>query len=396
MRMIRIPILFAALFVALAAHAGAVDSRMTCVDLVTNFHDNLDINPLVQAQSMGTLPKHELPTESTVNFEGEVAGRHGGKGLLLRKTGAKWVSTHRTTSYDPQGDPRTFVDVLGEKAAAFFGFKILSDDLVQVPDHAEFAGAAKKVNEWLVKNNHEPLAITFYEGSSGTKVIVKDYLEKFAGQLGIPIAPNGNHLLHDISFHTGAFFIPRDLLVMRAETIKYMEGFIAFAEKRFANDEPKLKAVKYFAYIWRMHQTEKIDLATATPNLGILEMLRRPGSDHYNALENVVDLLTNYGDNPEEFLNNSVDAVYSDVPFQKVGEVEGEYYFAKLDTVKRHRANMPKSLLEQAYLDFAYDHPIPARLDKMFQQSKTQETKERHCKEMTLRRQIIREAALAF
>ena len=69
-----------------------------------------------------TYKEARLQNVPTVKIISDAAGRFGGKLLTLEKIGHRWGSKVSETKFDPQGDPRWFIETLGPKGAKVFGF----------------------------------------------------------------------------------------------------------------------------------------------------------------------------------------------------------------------------------------------------------------------------------
>lgn len=238
--------------------------------------------------ALGETPKTEVYDEAsrakiygrdqkpTLMVDKYIEGAHGGKRIVIRRTGARWLSDYRSVRYDPQGDPRWFIEIMGAEAAEFFGFKILSDEMVIVPDGNEFNGALKKVNAQLAAMGEEPVEITFYVTSGNENTKVAEYVHDFGKSGGIPLAASGNHLIHDLSFHTGSIFLPGKLVRLAKFFSRYVDGFAKFILEKYKNDPAKFAAAKHYAFLLRMHHTILIDHATGLVNAGIVASLRKP------------------------------------------------------------------------------------------------------------------------
>jgi hypothetical protein len=219
----------------------------------------------------------ERTAAPSVTLEETFAGEHGGKRMILRKTGAHWLSNYRSVRFDPQGDPRWFIETMGAEASEFFGFKVIGDDRVMMPDGKEFTGALEKINARLKAMGEEPVEVSFYTTSGNENTKVTDYIRAFGTAGGIPIAAGGNHLIHDLSFHTGAIFLPPDVARFGKYVARFLDGYLDYLTQKYANDPAKAAAVKHFAYLLRMNHTVTIDTATAMVSPGIVASLRRPG-----------------------------------------------------------------------------------------------------------------------
>lgn len=229
------------LFVATTVHAAANSTRKCEVLLATS--------PCELA------PSDHSPTVQVGTAQ---LGRHGGRLITLQRTGKQWGSNHTTVGYDVQGDPRWFVEAAGCGTADFFGFKLLSPNLISVPDRREFAGAVEKVNDRLAAAGEEPIGVTFYDSPERGGFKFKDYIDAFVARFALPVASGGNHFVHDISFHSGAIFIPPEAVRAGADRMRYMEGF---AEELALHGAPEL------ALELRRLLVELIDVTTSAQNL---------------------------------------------------------------------------------------------------------------------------------
>jgi hypothetical protein len=220
------------------------------------------------------------PRMPSVEVRDRRKGRFGGNRLVLHRINAKWVSMYTTVTYDYQGDPRWFIETLGIEAARYFGFEMINDEEMVIPDSAEFQGALDNINRHL----RIPIPVTFYTPPNNENTKVADYVRRFANEGSIPIAPSGNHLIHDLSFHTGAIFLPPNFVAMKRMTVQLLEKFALDQEAKYASQADKLKAARYYAFLLRMRETISIDLATGilTPTLvsTLRQIEHRGDSDH--------------------------------------------------------------------------------------------------------------------
>lgn len=247
---------------AIGANAAKVASRAphqrvrakNCFELINE----------LRAQ-IGTVGAHaqldKADEASTAKIGEPVDGRHGGKRLTVRRTGSQWMSNYTSKfGVDPQGDPRWFIEAVGPEAARFFGFEVVDDSTILVPDAIEFNNALIKLNARLKALGQEQVAVSYY--GQGPKALLSIYLRLFGNGLGLPIAGTENHYLHDISFHTGAIFLPIQLM-------RYMSGRARFIEKLAlgleAIEVSEAKKVEMATAIKRFREDEaqRVDVATS-------------------------------------------------------------------------------------------------------------------------------------
>lgn len=244
--------------------------------------------------------KESIARGRTVHVLRTVPGHFGGNRLVLKKIGVDWISNFETIGYDHQGDPRWLIEALGAQAAAYFGFVKMDENHMMVPDGAEFQGAIAAVNARLVELGKPPIPIKFYITETNDNVKVKFYVTQFADHAAIPIAPSGNHLIHDLSFHTGAIFLPPPLVALKQQTAKFLNAFLESEERKYQTDEWQHRALRYYSYLLRMHETQFIDMATGLVTVGLAEFLRKhetnsAGPDHANPNISSLYYLTNLG-----------------------------------------------------------------------------------------------------
>ncbi len=193
-------------------------------------------------------------------------GPHGGVIYDLRRTGPEWGSNHTTVTYDVQGDPRWFADALGCHEAEYFDFRLCNGRVMTIPNRMEFTGAVRSVNRVLTAQGKKAIPITYYDAGEKSQNVWR-YLERFTKDFALPVASRGNHFIHDISFHTGAIFIPEDFLTYAARRIAYANGFAADLVAAGENT---------LAYNWRLQMVEQLDVATSAQNLYLIAHGRNP------------------------------------------------------------------------------------------------------------------------
>jgi len=211
-------------------------------------------------------------TESTVSIGKELPGRYGGKRISLHLMGETWLARYYSAENDVQGDPRLFMFAFGEKVSEFFGFKMVSPTEIIVPDAKELDGAIQRLNKQLINDGKEPIAVRFYK--SGGEEPVERYLRTIASRKALPIAMNGNPMIHDIGFHTGAIILPKAVMDDLAIRINRYFDFVAFLRERYELDPEMLEEVNTLADgIFDLLAT-RIDYATAQQNLLLLDKSR--------------------------------------------------------------------------------------------------------------------------
>lgn len=221
-----------------------------------------------------------LVDEPTVTIVNDLPGPHGGVVHRVQKIGPSWGSSFTTTGYDFQGDPRWFVETIGAEAAKFFGFEMISDHEMWVPNEHEFSAAIIQVNKVLDSEGVEPIHVRFYSTENSKNTSLTRYRRRFREDFALPIAPEGGHKIHDMSFHTGAIFLPLYLLQYAQQHIQYQEEFFEHLKLKYAKRSVHFqKALEYYIRAIKLYNVETIDTGTATVTSGILQYLYRASNN---------------------------------------------------------------------------------------------------------------------
>ena len=350
---------------------------------------------------LGEGPKTEIfndesrrQSSPTISIESYERGEHGGRRMVLKRTAARWLSDYRSVRYDPQGDPRWFIETMGPDAAEFFGFKIMGDNRVVVPDGSEFNGAITKINAQLISMGKEPIEISFYVTTGVDNTNVADYIRAYGRSHALPIAASGNHLMHDLSFHSGAIFFPGHLVRLSGYFSRFLDGYLEFVKDKYQANPTQAAAVRHIAFLMRMNHTVTIDTATATVNPGIVASLRKPGDQE--ALEILFSptiLISGEGNPARLYFENKIKAL-SPNNMKYVHEYAG---LSRSEKTIGALNSLSIGQLLADLMDFvgqktvpgheAYDHVyIPQSLEVL----------ESLCKGISQRRLVIRDAALAL
>ncbi|MBK9039996.1 MAG: hypothetical protein IPL83_12670 [Bdellovibrionales bacterium] len=151
-------------------------------------------------------------------------GVHGGKRLIVKRKGP-WFDLKSEIDEkvgDLVPDLRANIFLLGKKEAAFFGFELLDDFTLTVPDARELNGAISRFNSGLHPEDPRRIAISVYEIPEVTNSLT-DYLGNFIHDGQIPISQKGKGFFHDIGAHAiEGFFVDNRLV----EIIKSRTDFI--------------------------------------------------------------------------------------------------------------------------------------------------------------------------
>ncbi|MBK8201569.1 MAG: hypothetical protein IPK68_04370 [Bdellovibrionales bacterium] len=141
-------------------------------------------------------------------------GKHGGRRLIVKRKGP-WFDLKNELDEkvgDVVPDLRANIFLLGEKEASFFGFELLDDFTLTVPDVRELNGAISKFDSGLHTEDPRRIAISAYEIPNVTNSMT-DYLGNFINDGQIPISQNGKGFFHDIGAHAiEGFFVDNRLV----------------------------------------------------------------------------------------------------------------------------------------------------------------------------------------
>ncbi len=264
------------LYSLLASAQGAAPVPATCKDHFAELEEKLAKNSLVTSTTEEIIAQ----SEPTVRQIGSQPGQHGGQLIVLERTGPSWGSRANTRGFDFQGDPRWFVETVGPEAASFFGFRILDNKTMTVPDFQEFTAALAKVNARLASEGKEVVPVNFYQTIDNANVKVGRYVRTFLENRGLPMAPFDNHRIHDLSFHTGAIFLPKELLDTAAARIEYHEAFAELLKNKYSQP-PRSEAAISYSYFIKFIDTSQIDNGTAMVGPEIADYLRDSAQDEF-------------------------------------------------------------------------------------------------------------------
>lgn len=194
--------------------------------------------------------RYKFESTSSVSFPTFITGKSPGPfggtvRNLRRERGKNWGSLYEDSPNAPQGDPRFLISVIGENAAELFGYKVLSDYKMSVPDADALNATILELNNTLLKQSKDPIAAGFYEQERGT---MRDYLVNYIeGRLPI-FSGLSTHRVHDLSLHIASIFLPsKTLQQSRRITKRYMEMVEAMMNeyKQLIEDHPKYKSLSH-------------------------------------------------------------------------------------------------------------------------------------------------------
>ncbi|MGZ3695650.1 MAG: hypothetical protein ACXWQO_16180 [Bdellovibrionota bacterium] len=347
----------------------------------------------------------------TVEVIGSNEGRNGGKLLLLKRTGKSWGSSNVTPGaggfgYDMQGDPRWFIETLGEEGASRFGFRVIDETTMTVPDFKEFTGAIDKINAKLAEKNLEPISIKYYATADNDNVLAGKYVDHFLDNRAIPIAPSGNHFVHDMSFHSGAIYLPKELLNQGAARVEYRKRFAEFLKKKsqYGSEDDRWLA-KTYSYWIKFWSVTQVDYGTAMLGPQIAAFLKQNPEATANEMKDYLrpiitaflpDLKLRDKFTPIKHLQNFRDQMHHAIFSGEFDSAANSAnWYDNVDKIRagntqfdRDMRRFSKSYRSRAFPDFNPNKPMFST------KRQAEDYLEKLCQSITERRKQIRQAAL--
>jgi hypothetical protein len=214
--------------------------------------------------------------KKSVRFVESLIDQHGDTFWVYQKKeeANAWGSSYKNNRFDPQGDPRWFLEVLGDDAAQVWGFYRNGKDLAQVPSPETWIKKVKMVSASLEQMGHEGIAIGYHpnlhvdERTQTTSVTT--YLKRFINLGEIPVAPKGTPFLHDISFHSGAILLEKRFLDIARRRVDYFWSASKYF-KRLAKQAESQEPIRASIYLRMANMlkdsvVEMVDLGTGLIN----------------------------------------------------------------------------------------------------------------------------------
>jgi len=217
----------------------------------------------------------------SVTYVDRRPGRHGGQQIRIRRITREWGSSYTLYVLAAQGDPRDFINVFGKETAAFFGFEMISDKEMWIPDASEFNGALSAVKARLVAKGLSVPPAQFYPQGEASPLWYRDYLFEFGWKDALPIGDENPgtqehllHLIHDLSFHSvGALLLDPEAIRWAADQSKVHVDFVDFLLSSYNSLPPDEKKdvtheqLNTLAKLILLEQVSWVDVGTA--NLGV-------------------------------------------------------------------------------------------------------------------------------
>ena len=327
-----------------------------CLDDLTRHLAEITGSPLVKDSRF-------VPTPS-VNRIGQISGKHGGKRFVLaplegaqetpKKSseegspgGISWSSMYKKFENAPQGDPRTFVVILGKEVGRYFGFDyVLEKDfqtyekknpwktqskesklaehefkkdrthLLVIPDVAEFSASIEQINIKL--GPEDQIFLRYYVPVKGVnQVNLREYLERYGQDAALPLGENGYMYLHDVSFHTGSILLPNKVVFHVKKQTQVLLEHIRYIEERLAQlkkeNDPRFEKYQnemdQFVRKILKSRVTAIDGGTANFTYYLTGINSKSGGAQWTRskiFETGFDLFSKKGSSPRELLDSAI------------------------------------------------------------------------------------------
>ncbi len=251
--------------------------------------------PVCENRFLADLQVSDLQNHSensdTLTYEAfEVVGRnpgiHGGQRTIVRRTGS-WFDFEKELKKkgDLVIDLRFFPHVLGEKEAQFFGFELLDDHHISLPDVEEINGAIEKYNSLLPENDPRRILLRYYSIPEVHNT-VHEYVTMFRDNLAIPISSNGKSYFHDVSAHSmQGFFVDNLVIHIIQQRVELAFAAVEHIKSRFRGTPDEPRAIKLSSKV-KGQLASLIDqiggFVSLAPNKEMRDYFGRIGIEQYN------------------------------------------------------------------------------------------------------------------
>jgi len=200
------------------------------------------------------------PEEPSITLTSTSKDSHGQTLNHFKKSSEQWLSQSRSNPYDPQGDPRWFIEILGHQASKKLGFALNPPHEITLPSLEAFTFHLARLNEEMkLLPNPDQMEISFY---AQTRKSLNNYLENYIEQGRLPLATeNLNHYLHDLNFHSAYLFVPKEVSDYSRELNKYT---LQRHQSMIEQLDLDLELKKRILYLARLELVEALDHTTAS------------------------------------------------------------------------------------------------------------------------------------
>jgi|GEM_PF-3842514 len=185
-------------------------------------------------------------------------GKNGGKRYLVERKGT-WSDTLSV-------DLRFYPEVLGIESAKYFGFEIVDDHHMWIPDADEVRGTIEKYNATLPPDDSRRIAISVYsipDASTSRDA----YLEAFVARGAIPISKKGETFLRNASVR------PLQGLFLPVELVQVLRNRIRFALELSRDLKKKFRNTSMDKTVTQLDEDIEVSLAQAVNQIEVLTLL---------------------------------------------------------------------------------------------------------------------------
>lgn len=369
---------------ALASVARASPERLTCQVVFErlfrtlkdgNFSDPLHVTRAIKDQTVFHIPS--------------LKDERGDEYYVFEKNGKLWGSSASTNNFDPQGDPRWFIEVIGTDLAHVWGLYWDRGDKLQAPSPKLLEKRMSAVSQQLRMLGHEPIPIKFNFGFSETEKEFKDlkkrslYIESFINDSALPFEDSGLRYLHDLSYHSGAVLLSSEFLKEARARFEYWYSAYRYLEElsEKIDDINKQRAIQALAGKLRIFIVEAIDNGTGLINpLIVNQHLKK---NFHNTDTSDID------EKISEHLIKHLLGSNRQTQSTQLGVILSEA--SRKTVVSDHYSFSLEELLE---LMLPFDQNFKSSFPGFHQNALTKWTSEKLCLVLMLRREQIREASL--
>lgn len=186
----------------------------------------------------------------TVKIAGKLKNETGETFFRLRKITERisWLSTYSPHNYDPQGDPTWGFSTLGYELARSMGYRYERGGTLIVPTAETLNQHIERFNIFLGAKKIAPIPIRFYAQPKTSLIL---FIREWARRQSLPVAGGqGNHTIHDISYHYPGIMLPPEVT-----RLMQTEAQIALAWNEL---EPQLARVNHLRTVSLMIDNQSV------------------------------------------------------------------------------------------------------------------------------------------